>query len=81
MVVDGVARSIQIADRLPTFRVPLRMRDVDVALDLQPLLDDANEMGRHYDLDHMVDPPPPMDPDDVAWSDTLPRAAGRRPSK
>lgn len=37
-----------LRDRIPAFRVPLRAEDEDVALDLQPLVDRAYELGYYW---------------------------------
>ena len=53
--------------------------DVDVVLDLQPLIERCYEYG-HYDrdLDYRVDPVPPLTWDDAAWADALLRDKQRR---
>lgn len=70
---------IQLQDRLPRLVIPLRERDADVVLDLQPLIERAYEMGGHDDIDYRVAPaPPPLDESDAGWIDDRLRASGHR---
>ena len=63
-----------LRQRLPRFRVPLRLRDKDVLLDLQAVLDQCYANGR-YDLriDYAQPPDPPLAEADRAWAAALPR--------
>ncbi|MCU0706595.1 MAG: DUF4058 family protein [Fimbriiglobus sp.] len=70
---------IHLRERLPTIRVPLRRKDPDAFLDLQPLLDQVYQRGAyrrtiHYDRE----PHPPLNAADAAWADQLLKAAGKR---
>jgi hypothetical protein len=67
-----------LRERLPAIKVPLREKDADVPLDLQALIDQCYANGRYDDLDHKVDPDPPLDREDAAWADELLRAKGAR---
>ncbi|MGC8643364.1 MAG: DUF4058 family protein [Isosphaeraceae bacterium] len=70
---------IPLRERLPAIAIPLRQTDTDVALDLQPLIDQAYEDGRYGDdIDYREDPDPPLAPDDARWADALLREQGRR---
>jgi Protein of unknown function (DUF4058) len=51
----------------------------DIALDLQPLLDQCYEAGRYGDdIDYREEADPPLAGEDARWADELLRAAGRR---
>ena len=69
---------MSLRQRLPTIRVPLRVGDPDLALDLQGPVDRAYARGR-YDLriDYAVPPDPPLSADDAAWAAGCVAAAGR----
>lgn len=58
---------VSLRDRLPAVRIPLRSDDMDVLLDLQPLIDAAWRDGRYADLDRTREPLPPFDPADTEW--------------
>ncbi len=62
---------IRLRDRLPCLRVPLRPTDADVALDLQPLIDQCHERGRYHLLDYRFPLDPPLGPEDAAWAEHL----------
>jgi hypothetical protein len=64
--------------RLPPIRIPLRVTDADVRLDLQSLVDRCYANGRYDDLDYRADPSPPLDSEDAAWTDELLRGKGLR---
>lgn len=68
----------RLRERLPVIRVPLRETDADVALRLQPLIDQCHERGRYHTLDYRTDPEPPFCPEDAAWLDRILRDAGLR---
>ncbi len=70
---------VDLRQRLPAFRVPLRETDGDVRLDLQELIDKAYEnSGYGAEIDYRVDPVPPLQGDDAVWADALLREKGRR---
>jgi hypothetical protein len=63
---------LKLRERLPAIRIPLRAGDPDIALDLQPLLDqayDAGAYGRTLDYSRPLDAPLPDD--DAAWAERL----------
>jgi hypothetical protein len=56
--------------RLPTVRVPLRDRDEDVKLELQPLIDAAYVNGRYgEELTYAEPPHPELSGPDAEWAD------------
>ncbi len=55
-----------IGQPLPSIGIPLRPTDVDVALELQPLLDECFERGR-YRLNYQQPLNPPLPDEDSAW--------------
>lgn len=57
-----------LRDRLPCFRVPLRAKDLDVPLDLQPLLDRIYVTGRYWLHDYAAPLIPPLSADEQTWS-------------
>ena len=57
---------------------PLRPGDADVALDLQPLMDQSFKRGRYWMLDYHRDPRPPLAQEDSGWLDELLRQSGLR---
>ena len=69
--------------RLPAIPVPLAYPDPDLALDLQPLLDDIYSLGRYDERIDYTRPLSPPLPDDEARAvrhlqkDRLPRPSGR----
>lgn len=56
---------------MPTIRVPLRERDEDVLLELQPLVDQCYRNGRYDTLDYSQATDPPLGPEDAAWAAAL----------
>ena len=50
---------VQLRERLPVFRVPLRITDHDVTLDLQKLVDYCYTTGRYWKLDYQRTHYPP----------------------
>ena len=62
-----VAYPIGLRDRLPTFGVPLREDEPDVALDLQAALDRAYADGPTRSIDYAQPLDPPLAADDAAW--------------
>jgi hypothetical protein len=69
---------IDLAGRLPTIRVPLRLTDSDVPLDLQALLEQCYENGGYDDIDYTKAPDPPLPAVAARWAAQLLRRAGRR---
>lgn len=65
-----------LRERLPTIRVPLRVTDHDVALDLQALVNRCYTTGRYWKLDYRRPPVPPLSPDEAAWADACLAEAG-----
>jgi len=66
-----------LRDRLPAIRVPLRVRDQDVALDLQRPLERIYERGRYDNrIDYSAVLSPPLPPADAAWAAERIAAAG-----
>lgn len=76
----GVAEfyPVSLREPLPNIRVPLRPRDADIVLQLQPLLDNCYLQGRYAGTDYARPPCPSLDPDDEVWADALLREQGRR---
>ena len=71
------AAPIKLADRLPAFGVPLVAGEAPVAVDLQPLLDRANDTGRYAaDVRYSRACSPPLAPDQQAWAEGVLRAKG-----
>jgi Protein of unknown function (DUF4058) len=68
---------LPLREPLPRIAIPLRPRDRDVALDLQQLITQAYERGRHDRTDYRRPLSPPLDPEDAAWATELLRRAGR----
>ncbi len=62
---------IGLRDGLPIVSVPLRPRDADVVLELQPLIDQCHRRGRYHLLDYRIDPRPPFPVDDAGWVDDV----------
>ena len=74
--------AIQLSQRLPSIKIPLRKTDADVPLDLQALLDHCYRMGRYAgDINYRFDPDPPFTGSSSAWADELLRSKGLRPDK
>jgi hypothetical protein len=67
-----------LREPLPTINVPLRDKDVDARIDLQPLVQRAYESGAYDDIDYAAPPIPPLRGKDAEWADALLKAAGRR---
>jgi hypothetical protein len=60
---------IPLRERIPPIVIPLRDKDPEFRLELQPLMDQAYANGR-YDrrLDYTKPPTPPLEGDDVEWA-------------
>ena len=67
-----------LREKLPAIRIPLRKTDPDIALDIQPLVDQAYQEGAYDDIDYRKPCKPPLPAEDEAWADELLRAAGKR---
>lgn len=67
-----------LRERLPAIRIPLRLTDPDVYLDLQSLLDQAYEDGDYATINYRRDPDPPLTGEDAEWADRLLREKGVR---
>ena len=65
-------------EALPPMAIPLREKDRDVQLDLQPLVERAYENGAYDDLDYSTEALPSLLGEDAEWADQLLREAGRR---
>lgn len=70
---------IHLYQPLPKIKVPLRERDVEIALDLQPLVDLAYRNGGYADtIDYRQPCEPPLEGEEAKWADELLKAAGKR---
>jgi hypothetical protein len=58
--------------------IPLRPADLDVPLDLQPILEQCFRNGGYDDIDYSAEPDPPLPTDDATWTDALLREHARR---
>ena len=54
---------------LPAILIPLREADAEVAVELQPLVDQAYRNGRYVSIDYRQDADPPLTGEDAAWAD------------
>jgi len=68
---------IPLPTPLPSFRIPLRPKDQDVILRLQPLVDQAYANGRYHTLDYRRALEPPLSQDEASWTDELLRQRRR----
>ena len=57
-----------LRERLPAIRVPLRVTDRDVVLDVQALIDRCYSTGRYWMLNHRQPLHPPLPETDLAWA-------------
>jgi hypothetical protein len=69
---------IELRKPVPPVPIPLREKDADVILELQPLLERVYVAGGHDDINYAEPPDPPLSADDETWANELLRAAGRR---
>jgi hypothetical protein len=69
---------IQLAQRLPSVKIPLRPEDEDIRLNLQTLVDQAYSRGRYDFLDYTRPPDPPLGERDGPIAAEILRAAGKR---
>jgi hypothetical protein len=58
---------IALRNALPNIRIPLRPRDADPILQLQPLIDRCYRMGGYWSADHDHVPPPDLPREDAEW--------------
>lgn len=65
-----------LREPLPTFRVPLRYGDPDIALALQPLVDRCWRFGRYWLENYARDLQPPVALEDAGWVGERLRAVG-----
>ena len=71
---------MQLRERLPIIKIPLRPDDADVPLDLQALVDQCYRNGAYEDtLDYAIDPDPPLSGADDDWADEYLHEKGLRP--
>jgi hypothetical protein len=69
---------LQLRERLPAIRIPLRPSDPDAILELQPLIDQAFERGRYWLTDYQRELRPPLSKGDAEWADDLLKKSGLR---
>lgn len=69
---------VSLRDPLPNIAIPLRPQDADVALQLQPLLNECYRRGRYGGLDYELPPVPALRKADAQWADALLRSLGLR---
>lgn len=67
-----------LRERLPAIRIPLRVTDPDVPLDLQALIDRCYASGRYWKLDYTQTLTPPLAESDAAWAEERLAGAGLR---
>jgi hypothetical protein len=60
-----------LREPLPTIPIPCRETDDDVALAVQPLIDQIYREGGHDDIDYHRPCEPPLESDDAAWATGL----------
>ena len=65
-----------LRDRLPVIRIPLRMTDPDVPLDIQKLVNHCYTSGRYWKLDYSSPMVPPLKEEDGAWVEGTLHEAG-----
>ena len=68
----------KLQERLPNIPVPLRDGELDVALELQKLIDECYQDGRYYRLSYQDNPKARFDDEQAAWLDAHLKAQGRR---
>ena len=74
--------SIELWQRLPTIKIPLRPTDADVLLDLQTIIDQCYRKGGYDDtLNYAVDPDPPLHGADKEWTESMLIEKGLRTAK
>jgi hypothetical protein len=71
---------ISLRQPLPSISIPLRPGDEEVKLGLQPLLEQAYEIGGYARiLDYTQPPSPPLEEDDAAWAEKLLKRKSQQP--
>lgn len=71
---------IQLQDRLPAIRIPLRETDPDAVLDLQALIEQVYENGSYgYDVDYTQPPRPPLPDRETAFAKERVKAESKQP--
>ena len=56
-----------LREPLPSIHIPLRYPDLDVALDIQRLVNRCYETGRYWKLDYTAPLVPPLNEEDARW--------------
>jgi hypothetical protein len=69
---------VPLEEPLPAIRIPLREKEPDVVLELQPLLSQAYLNGRYDDIDYRAEPDPPLPEPEARWASELLRSQGLR---
>ncbi len=69
---------LSLRQPLRAISIPLRQRDAEVHLELQPLIDQCYRNGRYHTINYRVDPEPPLQGDDAVWATELLRQGGKR---
>jgi hypothetical protein len=69
---------IALRQALPNIPIPLRPKDKDVVLQLQPLVDDCYRDGRYDRMNYRAEPTPRLGEADARWVDDVLRAKGLR---
>lgn len=65
-----------LRQKLPVIRIPLRMTDPDVPLDIQALVDRCYESGRYWLMDFGQPLAPPLSVEDEEWARECLKSAG-----
>jgi hypothetical protein len=69
---------VPLQTALPKIKIPLRQTDAEVTLDLQSLIARCYRNGRYDDIDYHLEPNPPLEAADAAWSNEWLKTEGRR---
>jgi hypothetical protein len=69
---------IRLSDRLPTFAIPLREGEPEIAYDLQRFIEKAYRNSYADIIDYRQPPVPPLEGEDAKWADELLKSAGKR---
>jgi hypothetical protein len=73
-----IAYPMPLRAPLPPVPVPLRQRDGEIELRLQPLIARVYAASGHDDIDYSRSVEPPLEAEDAEWADRLLKEAGRR---
>ena len=65
------AYPMPLRSRLPALSIPLRQTDLQIDVDLQPLIDRVYAAGGHDDIDYTKRPDPPLSESDAVWAKQL----------